>query len=108
MSYKIALPELSIETNRMGSAKQTCHKELSFASNFYFFLKILFQLKNFLYIVEMMSQLRKCPYIFRNRWSFIFEVAFSLWVSLNYVEDSNIHSRELSCKIRNLICTILF
>ena len=33
----------------MGSTKWTYHKELSFASNYFIFLKILFQFKNLLY-----------------------------------------------------------
>ena len=46
--YKTALSEANVKTNRMGSTKWTYHKERSFASNYFIFLKILFQFKNLL------------------------------------------------------------
>ena len=46
--YKTALSEANVKTNRMGSTKWTCHKERSFASIYFIFLKILFQYKNLL------------------------------------------------------------
>ena len=45
-SYKTALTEANVKTNRMGSTKWTYHKEQSFASNYLNFSKILFQFKN--------------------------------------------------------------
>ena len=46
-SYKTAISEASVKTNRMVSTKWTYRKERSFTSNNYFiFLKILFQFKN--------------------------------------------------------------
>ena len=48
LSYKTVKSEANVETNRMVSTKWTYHKEQSFASNYFTFLKILFQLKNLL------------------------------------------------------------
>ena len=45
-SYKTAISEANVMTNRMVSTKWTNHKEWSFASNYFIFLKILFQFKN--------------------------------------------------------------
>ena len=45
-SYKTALTEANVKTNRMGSTKWTYHQEQSFASNYLNFSKILFQFKN--------------------------------------------------------------
>ena len=41
-SYKTAISEAIVKTNRMVSTKWTYHKEWSFASNFFIFLKFLF------------------------------------------------------------------
>ena len=46
--YKTVISEANVKTNRMVSTKWTYHKERSFASNYFIFLKILFQLKNLL------------------------------------------------------------
>ena len=46
---QFATSEHYSKTNGMGSTKWTYHKELSFASNYFIFLKILFQFKNLLY-----------------------------------------------------------
>ena len=47
---KSAMPEANVNTNRMVTIKWTWvnHKELSFASNYFIFLKILFQFTNLL------------------------------------------------------------
>ena len=45
-SYKTAVTEANVKTNRMGSTKWTYHQEQSFASNYLNFSKILFQFKN--------------------------------------------------------------
>ena len=44
--YETAIPEANVKTNGMVSAKWTYHKERSFDSNYFTFLKILFQFKN--------------------------------------------------------------
>ena len=44
--YKTAISKANIKANRMVSTKWTYHKERSFASNYFIFLKILFQFKN--------------------------------------------------------------
>ena len=46
--YKTALSEANVKANTTGSTKWTCHKERSFASIYFIFLKILFQYKNLL------------------------------------------------------------
>ena len=46
--HKTALSEANGNTNRMGSTKWTYHKERSFTSNCFIFLKIFFQFKNLL------------------------------------------------------------
>ena len=40
--FKTALPEANVKTNRMATTKWTYHKEWSFASNYFIFLKNLF------------------------------------------------------------------
>ena len=47
-AYKTAISETNVKINRMMSTKWTYHKERSFASNYFIFLKILFQFKNLL------------------------------------------------------------
>ena len=44
--YKTAISKANVKTNRMVSTKWTYQKERSFASNYFIFLKILFQFKN--------------------------------------------------------------
>ena len=46
--YKAAISEASVKTNIMATTKWTYHKERSFASNYFIFLKILFQFKKLL------------------------------------------------------------
>ena len=48
LPYKTALSEANIKTNRMESTKWSYHKEWSFFSSNFVFLKILFQFKNLL------------------------------------------------------------
>ena len=58
--YKTALSEANIKTNRIVSTKWIYHKERRFASNYFFFLKILFQFKNLLQGVDLMYQRPEC------------------------------------------------
>ena len=44
--YKSVIPEANVKTNRMVTTKWTDHKEQSFSSNYFIFLKILFQFVN--------------------------------------------------------------
>ena len=46
--YKTDISEVNVKTNRMVTIKWTYQKERSFASNYFSFLKILFQFKNLL------------------------------------------------------------
>ena len=61
--YKTAIQEANIKTNRIVTTKWTYHKERSFASNYYIFLKILFQFKNLLQRVDLLYQQPKYPYL---------------------------------------------
>ena len=47
LPYKTALSGANAKTNRMGRTKWICHKELSFASNYFILLRISFQFMNF-------------------------------------------------------------
>ena len=47
-AYKIAISEANVKTNRMVTTKWAYHRERSFASNYFIFLKVLFQFKNLL------------------------------------------------------------
>ena len=46
--YKTVTSEANVKTNRIVSTKWTYHKQRSFASNCFIFLKIFFQFKNLL------------------------------------------------------------
>ena len=56
--------EANVKTNKMVTSKWTRHKERSFASNYFIFLKILFQFQNLLYRVDLLYQQPKCPYFY--------------------------------------------
>ena len=43
--YKTTISEANVKTNRMVTTKWAYHRELSFASNYFIFLKVLFQFK---------------------------------------------------------------
>ena len=47
-TYKTAISEVNVKANRIVSTKWTYHRERSFASTYFIFLKILFQFKNLL------------------------------------------------------------
>ena len=59
--YKHVMSEANLKTNKMVSTKQTYHKEWSFDSNYFIFLKILFQFMNLVQTDDLMYQLAKCP-----------------------------------------------
>ena len=46
LPYKTAISEANVKTNRMVSTKWTYHKERSFVSSYFIFLKMLFQFKS--------------------------------------------------------------
>ena len=52
--YKTVISEANGKTNRMVSTKWTYHKDQSFGSKCFIFLKILFQFKNLLKRVDLM------------------------------------------------------
>ena len=45
-TYKTAISEVNVKTNKMVSIKWTYHKERSFARNYFIFLKTLFRFNN--------------------------------------------------------------
>ena len=46
IAYKTVMSEANAKANRMVTTKWAYHKERSFASNYFIFLRILFQFKN--------------------------------------------------------------
>ena len=85
--YKTALSEANVKANRMGSTKLTYHKEWSFASNHFPFLKILFQFRNLVYRVDLMYQPPKCPYSYLNKTpTKILEFYFRVFFPYEYPE----------------------
>ena len=81
--YETAISEANVKTNRMVITKWTYHKEWSFASNYFIFLKFLFQFKNFLKRVDLMYWWLKCFILFLST-GVLFEDAFSLWVTVTF------------------------
>ena len=74
--YKTSLPKTNFKANRMRSNEWIYHKERSFVSNYFTFLKMLFQFKNLLYRFYLLYQqtkgiYTKGLYTFHKRWSFI-------------------------------------
>ena len=62
--YKTSISKANVKTNKMVTTKWTCHKERSFATNYFIFLKILFQFKNLLYRVDFLYKQPKYPYLY--------------------------------------------
>ena len=81
---KTGISEANVKTNRMVSKKWSYHKERSFASECFIFLKILFQFKNLFERADLMYQRHKCPYSYFLSAGVLFGGAFSLWVSLKF------------------------
>ena len=71
------------KTNKILATKWTYHKERSFATNYFIFLKILFQFKNLLYRVFFVPTTQMPIFIlFVSAWVSS-NGAFFLWVSLS-------------------------
>ena len=65
--YKTAISEANVKTNKMVSTKCTYHRERSFSSNYFIFLKILFQFLlalEFHFTVLCPCMLKSSPKIF--------------------------------------------
>ena len=60
--YKNDISEAHVKRNKMVSTKLAYHKERSFDSNHFIFLKTSFQFKNLLQGDDLMYQRLKCPY----------------------------------------------
>ena len=70
--YKTFISEANVKTSRMVSTKWTYHKERSFGSNHFVFLKILFQFKNsFKELISFTNDPSAHIRTFCKRWSFI-------------------------------------
>ena len=83
-SGKTALSEANVKTNRMGITKWTYHKEHSFSSSYFIFLKILFHYKSV--IKSWFVPNTKCPYSYFSKvLEFYLRMFFSLWVSLKLI-----------------------
>ena len=67
------MSEANVKTNRIVNTKWIYNKGRSFASNYFSFLKILFQFKNLLQRVVLMYQQPKCPYSY---FSYVLEFLF--------------------------------
>ena len=81
--YKSAISEANVKTNRMGTTKWTYHKERSFASNCFIFLKILFQLRtSYNDLIWSANNPNTHIRTFVSA-GILFDGTFSLWVSLN-------------------------
>ena len=63
-SFPMFQCEIKVKANRMVTTKSTNHEERGFASNYFIFLKILFQFKNLLSGVDLMYQQSKCQYFY--------------------------------------------
>ena len=62
--YKTAISKANVKTNRVVTTKWAYHRERSFASNYLIYLKILFQFKNLLQIIDLMYQQPQRPYLY--------------------------------------------
>ena len=60
--YKTAKSEANVKTNRMATTKWVYHRKWSVTSNYFIFLKVLFQFQNLLWIIDLMYQQAKRQY----------------------------------------------
>ena len=96
-----AISEINVKMNRMVSTKWTYHKEMSFTSKNFIFLKILFRFKNFLHRVDLWIDVLKTQmpiFLLSVSAGALFGRAFSLWVSLkaqSWVWDNSWQSKTL-------------
>ena len=62
--YKTVISEAYVKTNRIVATKWAYHRERSFTSNYFILLKVLFQFKKLLWIIDLMYQQPKRPYLY--------------------------------------------
>ena len=79
--YKTTVSEANVRTNRMMSTKWTYHKIRSVASNFFIFLKILFQFKNLWKSWFDIPTTQITAFVLFVSGGVLFDGAFSLWES---------------------------
>ena len=72
------------------------HKDWSFASNYFTFLKILFQVKNLLWSFDLIYQWLNCPICtLCKRWSFLWMCFFSVSIlKQKHSSDAHIISQK--------------
>ena len=75
--YKTAISEANVKTNKMVTTKWTYHKEWSFASNYFSFLKICFSLRtSYKQLICCTNNPNAHNCTFCKRWSFIWRCLF--------------------------------
>ena len=85
--YKTALSEANVKTNRTVNTKSTYHKERSFTSDYFIFLKILFQFKNLLQRVDLIVTATQMPiFVLFVIARVLFDGASTVWV-LNWFSN---------------------
>ena len=65
--YKTTISEAKVKTNRMVTTKWAYHRERDFDSNYFIFLKVLFQLKNLLLPLFIHMDLGTSPSACRDK-----------------------------------------
>ena len=95
--YKAAVSEVNVKTNRMRSTEWTYHKERSFYSNYFMFLKTLFQFQNLLQRADLIQQLPKCLYTYCSlALEFYLKILFPLSILKEYKMDLKIYGKQES------------
>ena len=121
-SYKIAMSEAIVNTNRIVSTKQTYHKERSFACNYFIYLKICFSLstsyEDFLWCTNHPNvhiHTFHNPWIFN--WVLFFPVSILNWVlislytifaSVNFGENMRHSCAAFGCTNPRLTTSLQF
>ena len=87
--YKTAISEANVKTNRMVTTKWAYHRERSFTSNYFIFLKVLFQFKDLLWIIDLMYQHTKRPYLY---FFYTLELYLTVFFSCEYPYSGTLKS----------------
>ena len=86
---KTTISEANVKTNRIVSTKWTYHRDRSFASNYFMFLKILFQFKNCKELIWCTSDSYVHICTFCKGWSYIWRCFFPVSILNNYNINNN-------------------
>ena len=91
--HKTIIPKANVKTNRMMSTKSTCHKERSFASKYFIFLKFCFSLRtSYKELIWYTNYPNAHIHTFQKHWSFIWgyiKWTLSFFPSNHYTFRSN-------------------